>query len=317
MERELILNENINTNIIKKLKNEFRLDGKNFFLTYPQCTLTRVQVYDEIATKVDIDYICVAQEFHESGDPHIHVFLTTKKKKGFKNPFCFDVSGFHGNYQVARDSNKAHDYVMKSDLHPHVVGIYIGNDRKVVRELAEKNKMILTHPLPELVNSGHLSLYNYKKIKEAKEAYELDSIAVPEYMPKKCLWITGLTGTGKSRWVRDTYPGLFYNKPMNKWWDGYKGEKVVLIDDFDLKGECLGHHLKIWADCYSFNAEVKGSTVRPVLDTFIITSQYTPKDIWCPTEDQKRWDEQMRAAIERRFQLCSIGDGELFNMNWD
>ena len=72
---------------------------------------------------------------------------------------------------------------------------------------------------------------------------------------------------------------------MNKWWDGYENHKVILIDDFDLKGECLGHYMKIWADCYSFTAEVKGSTIKPIYDCFFVTSQYLPRDIWCQGND--------------------------------
>ena len=45
---------------------------------------------------------------------------------------------------------------------------------------------------------------------------------------------------------------------MNKWWDGYAGEEVVVLDDFDPRhAEHLSYYLKIWADHYAFNAEVK------------------------------------------------------------
>lgn len=104
----------------------------------------------------------------------------------------------------------------------------------------------------------------------------------------KHLWIWGESGTGKSRHVWDTYdnpPGSLFVKPCNKWWPLYKNEKYVLLDDFDKRHDVLVHYLKIWADAYPFQAEVKGSfqKIRPEL--IIITSNYHPKDIWNEPSD--------------------------------
>jgi len=47
----------------------------------------------------------------------------------------------------------------------------------------------------------------------------------------------------------------------NKWWDGYSGQRVVLLEDF--RHADLADYLKIWTDRYPFTAEIKGGTVRP------------------------------------------------------
>jgi len=66
----------------------------------------------------------------------------------------------------------------------------------------------------------------------------------------------------------------------NAWWDGYQGEEVVIIDDFDKYHVKQGFKLKLWGDRYTFPAEVKGSArfIRP--KKVIVTSNYHPKDIW-------------------------------------
>ena len=79
--------------------------------------------------------------------------------------------------------------------------------------------------------------------------------------------------------ARQRYPEA-YLKSCNKWWDGYRGHAVVLIEDFDRKHDVLCHHLKIWADRYPFPAEVKGSSIKIRPQKIVVTSNYHPEDIW-------------------------------------
>lgn len=105
--------------------------------------------------------------------------------------------------------------------------------------------------------------YIYRKFQSCEDRSDLDNI-----------WIWGESGVGKSSHVRKTY-STFYTKPMSKWWDGYNGEEVVVLDDFDPShGKFLGYFLKVWADHYAFNAEVKGGMLRIRPKTIIVTSQY-------------------------------------------
>jgi len=316
MELELVEKNIQKKNEKKKERSRgFRLSGKSLFLTYPRCLLARGDLGDFIRDKIAVEYLLICKENHQDGTPHLHALAICKKKYQSEVATCLDVAGYHGNYQTARDTDQVRDYIMKYDTEPYVYGLYQSNNQSAVQKRALQNKLILSKPLNELVDEGIVHLSQYKQYAEAIKAYTLDSIKVPDYMPKKCIWIFGETGVGKSRYIRDNHPGACYFKPQNKWWDGYNGEKVILIDDFDHSGYGLGHYLKIWADCYSFNAEVKGNTIRPVYDTFYITSQYLPEQIWKPT-DVKLQDEEMVAAIERRFTIMCVKDGVLENY-WD
>lgn len=108
-------------------------------------------------------------------------------------------------------------------------------------------------------------------------------------------WLIAPTGYGKSFYAREMWPGI-YDKSMDKWWLGYKGEEAVLLDDFGPEeGTYMGPWLKRWTDLYPFKGEEKygGGVYRP--KTFVITGQYTISECFK--------DERLCAAIERRFKV--------------
>ena len=102
------------------------------------------------------------------------------------------------------------------------------------------------------------------------------------------LWFHGASGTGKSLTARElaAKAGVpIYWKLPNKWWDEYNGEPVVLIEEIHpemVRG--MVNMLKTWLDIYPFLVEIKGASrlIRPV--QFILTSNYTMREVFTSTE---------------------------------
>ena len=115
-------------------------------------------------------------------------------------------------------------------------------------------------------------------------------------------WWTGPTGTGKSRLVWELYPSHFA-KTLNKWWDGYSFQEVVVIEEWAPRNECTASFLKIWADRYAFTCEVKGAMlpmIRP--KKIIVLSNYTIEQCFPQKEDCD--------PLLRRFKVINFPDGK-------
>jgi len=98
-------------------------------------------------------------------------------------------------------------------------------------------------------------------------------------------WWVGPSGSGKSRLLWELYPQHFA-KALNKWWDGYKHEDVIAIEEWAPKNDCTASSLKKWADRYPFPGEIKGGCkqrLRP--KKIIVLSNYTPQQCFLNSED--------------------------------
>lgn len=110
-----------------------------------------------------------------------------------------------------------------------------------------------------------------------------------------CKWYYGPPGTGKSRRAHSELPEAYIKEPRTKWWNGYNLQTSVIIDDFGPSGIDINHLLR-WFDRYKCLVEIKGGMVALLADTFIVTSNFHPRDIF-------KWGDERHPqlpALERR-----------------
>ncbi|MEM2619589.1 MAG: hypothetical protein QW356_08980, partial [Candidatus Hadarchaeales archaeon] len=111
---------------------------------------------------------------------------------------------------------------------------------------------------------------------------------------KEVIVLWGPTGTGKSRtaWAEaglDAYP----KDPLSKFWDGYNGQRHVVIDEF--RGGINISHMLRWLDRYPTIVEVKGASVCLAATKIWITSNLDPRNWY------QDLDAETKAALLRRF----------------
>lgn len=95
--------------------------------------------------------------------------------------------------------------------------------------------------------------------------------------------LIGPPGTGKSRLALPLANSLggggIYRHSNTKWFDGYRGERTIIFDDFC--GSSLPFStFKRVVDRYPFRVELKGTSCEMVATNFIFTTNHDPKTWW-------------------------------------
>lgn len=99
-------------------------------------------------------------------------------------------------------------------------------------------------------------------------------ISKPRDQPVNVVVVYGPTGTGKSKYIKDTYPGAYWKQRSN-WWDNYQDHETVLVDEFYgwLPYDLL---LRI-CDRYPLLVETKGGQVNFTATTIVFTTNTIPE----------------------------------------
>lgn len=242
---------------------------------------------------LDAKFLIYGREVGASGTPHLQGYVYFKNARSFK--------------AVAKKLPRAHLEVAKGSPADNIRYCSKEGDifekgvrPKTPEEKGSQEKRRWAEAF-EAAKEGRLDdidpdlrtryFQTYKRIKE-------EYSAAPEtldYLQNEWYW--GASGTGKSRKAREQHPDA-YIKNINKWWCGYEGQDVVIIDEWCPDSKCLASHLKIWADHYPFRAEIKGGSkmIRP--KKIIITSNYSPEQCFESEADLE--------PIRRRFKVIKF-----------
>jgi len=246
-----------------------------------------------LAGDEEITYCVVGKEVGESGTPHYQGYIYWRNKKSFQQMKTMHAEA---HWEIQRGTIKqAANYCTKDgDFFEH--GTMPMDDKQkgeCGKQSIQERWALAKEGRFEELPPEQLNIYRkiFDEHRVVKNRNEL-----------KNLWITGKARCGKSSSVRAKYGDEnVYSKPMNKWWCGYKYQKVALIEDVDPRNaKEMYFHLKIWADHYKFIAETKGGHVDIRPEVVIVTSQYTI--------DQCFDDLATANAMKGRFTILNMAE---------
>lgn len=138
--------------------NNFRINAKSFFLTYPQCNATKEDLKTFLDTKGRTTYLLIGRETHEDGAYHLHALVTYERKLNVKRQNYFDFQEYHPNIQAARNLQAVKTYIQKEDTEPLIVSNQSEDDDDNLYDLARvtpeenffelcRKRKVTIHPL--------------------------------------------------------------------------------------------------------------------------------------------------------------------------
>lgn len=319
-------------------KKRFRMQGKNYILTFPQCDVKKEVAADRIRSQWgdEVAGYVVCEEQHKDGTPHLHVFLQFREKKTFCKEDCFDfIGGKHGNYQVARSVRGSVEYVTKG-------GNYVaeGVDVEAIKKKkAPKSdtiaRMLMDGKSLEEVNAvdpGYVMI-NKRKLEEydtwiqcmkAKKS-KLEWVApviegltdankqIAEWIcanirqPRKFkapqLFIHGPRNLGKTSLIEwlERYLSVYHCPMAEEFYDLYSDDHdLVVMDEF--KGQKTIQWMNLFLQGSPMNLRKKGSQYMKRKNIpVIILSNYSLGECYPKARDDGRLN-----TLEARLQVVEI-----------
>nr|WDW25743.1 MAG: replication-associated protein [Canine circovirus]WDW25744.1 MAG: replication-associated protein [Canine circovirus] len=224
--------------------------------------------------KSSAKYLIIGKEVGENGTPHLQGFVNFKKKlrlSGLKK-----LPGFtRAHVEIAMGSDLENQkYCRKGNQY---LEIGVPSSRGKSSSLRECLDLLLkekgdlkkaANEYPEVFVRHHRGLRDYISTAGLIPVRQSKSYTIV---------LIGPPGVGKTRKaVEMCGERPIYWKPRGMWWDGYKGEDCVIIDDF--YGWIPFSELLRVLDRYPLQVQVKGSFVEFVADFIVITSNVMPEE---------------------------------------
>lgn len=221
-------------------------------------------------------YLKGQQEIGENGFHHWQVLVHFTKKTRL-NSVRETFGPFHAE---PTKSIAAEAYVWKDDTRVEGTQFELGNKSTKRNSPEDWDRVWVAATEGRVMDiPADIRMRSYSTINRIREDY---TRPLPRNTVKARCFV-GISGSGKTHRAYEESGGeVYWKDPTNKWWDGYKGETHVIIDEF--RGNIDLSLLLRWLDKYPCTVEVKGGTRSLCATHFWITSNRTPLK-WFPELD--------------------------------
>lgn len=214
-----------------------------------------------------------------TGTPHLQGFVIFHNPKTFSQVKAFFGDRFHIEQSQGNPSQniayctKDEEYYEVGERPP------AQGARSDILDVKEMVKQGAT--MEDIVEKA--TSYQAMRAGEMMLKYE----RMPAPMKRTIKWYFGATGTGKTHdAVVEGHGDIWISQRTLKWWQGYNGQEVVIIDDFR-KDFATFHEMLRILDKYPYYVEQKGGGrwLSHKTKTIIITSCYPPEEVYGTRED--------------------------------
>lgn len=264
-----------------------------FTLNNPQTSTT--EQLESFKSNKYIKYAIFQEELSASNTKHYQGYLQLSQPKSLK---WLKKLIPRAHWELRRGTHEqAEAYCSKDETRisgPYRTSEFVPERRGYRSDLEGSARELLSHRnLARLASEHPASFVRYHKgfqhLLSTTQGNRTDNVSV--------LLFIGPTGTGKTFSAYDRYPSLYRKPADTRWFDGYDGQEVLLLDDFagKLSQMRLTYTLQL-LDNYPIQVEVKCGHVNLLATKIIITTNIHPRDWYS-------WDsrENQYAALMRRF----------------
>lgn len=219
----------------KKKKRNFRLQCKQFAITYPKCDVQRAVFDEAFKLKFRPSEYASAREQHKDGSFHLHLFVAYQRTVDVQSARHFDVSfdgrSYHGNVQKCKNRNAWRDYISKGEDHGVVDGDIgfdpmsepLGKRKSLWTDYEWSQQFAIDRSLKEVVYPIRLVT--------AERTYEM--LKPDAAIKKRSWWVVAPPNAGKTRWLNATFAGQRIYSPRTGPYpfEGYGDQDIIVYDD--------------------------------------------------------------------------------------
>lgn len=237
----------------------------------------------------DLRFIIAGQETApETGTRHLQGYLQFNRETSLQQAIKrFKLLGVKPHVEIARGTPGQNiTYCKKQDTEPFTWGeAKTERQRTDLMELHAKIKNGDLKTRKDVIEENFDLYCRYRGgINDTLQEYSIDR--AQGFRDVDVEYVYGPTGTGKTRYLHEQKDCFALNGSDLKWFDGYRGQTCLGIDEYDNNISCSD--MLSLLDGYTKRLPIKGGFTYAQWTKVIITSNIHPADLHAAAKDAHR-----------------------------